>query len=125
MTHSNQNRSDGGLSYTDRQKLGLGKPDPAGIAVLPGLDTLPRIESPPLVAERYRLSLEAKRVDRKLAEIDPILKQRTGDRQVGDYLVSVSSFTVERVDTAAVKELLGPDCPLTKSVSVRLTVVPA
>lgn len=111
--------------YIGQRTTGSGKLNLAKTVGLPGLDTPMRIESPSLVAERYHLSLEGKRIDRKLAAIDPILKAKTGERQVGDYLVSVASFTVERVDVDAVKELLGENTPMKATPSVRLTVVPA
>ncbi len=93
--------------------------------VLPGTAT-PRVcETPEIVAERYEKALQIKRLERRLLEIDACLKQRTGERQVGDYLVNVSSFTTERLDGDAVKEILGDATPYKPSVSVRLTVNPA
>lgn len=104
---------------------GLATEGPVPIVVLPGTATPRLTETPEIVAERYELSLKVKRLERRLAEIDAVLKQSTGERQVGDFLVNVSSFTVERLDGDAVKEILGEATPYKPSVSVRLTVVPA
>jgi len=103
----------------------LVKPSPALNAVLLGQATLGASETPEVVAERYELNLQKKRLERRLEEIDSILKLRTGERQVGAFLVNVSSYNVERVDSDAVKEILGEATPIKTSVSVRLTVVPA
>lgn len=102
------------------EQNGLAKP-----VVLLGVDTHGVSETPEIVAERYRLNLEKQRLERRLGEIDAVLKVRTGERQVGKFWVKVSSFTVERLDSESAKEILGQDAPMTKSVSVRLSVVPA
>jgi len=94
-------------------------------AVLPGMGTPRLTESAEIVAERYELSLKLKRLERRLADIDAVLKARTGERQVGAYLVKVSSFTVERLDGDAVRQILGDATPTMQTVSTRLTVVPA
>lgn len=97
----------------------------APTVVLPGTATPRLSETPELVAERYEKALQVKRLERRLAEIDVVLKKRTGERQVGDFMVNVSSFTTERLDAEDVKEILGDGTPYKASVSVRLSVVPA
>lgn len=109
-----------GPAYT-----GLATEGPAPTVVLPGTATPRLTETPELVKERYEKALQVKRLERRLADIDECLKRQTGERQVGEFLVNVSSFTTERLDGDAVKEILGDATPYKPSVSVRLTVVPA
>lgn len=90
-----------------------------------GADTHPISETPEIVAERYALSLQMKRLERRLKEIDDCLKVRTGERQVGNFWVKVSSFNVDRLDAEAVKEILGDATPIKATPTVRLSVVPA
>ena len=78
-----------------------------------------------LAQEYYELTLARKRAERRLEEIGEELKKRTGERQAGPFLVTVSSFTTERVDGEACKALLGAKTPMKSSASVRLTVVVA
>lgn len=111
--------------HTALANIGLATEGPAPIVVLPGTATPRLTETPEIVAERYDKAMQVKRLERRLKEIDEMLKLSTGERQVGEFLVNVSSFTVDRIDTDAVKEILGEATPYKPSVSVRLTVVPA
>lgn len=109
-----------GPAYT-----GLATEGAAPIVVLPGMATLPLSETPEIVAERYQLSLKVKRLERRLGEIDAVLKLSTGERQVGDFWVNVNSSNQERVDLEAVQDILGDAVPKKQVPVVRLTVVPA
>lgn len=110
---------------TAQRSIGLETGSPAPTVDLLGTDTQAYSETPETVAERYRLQLEKKRIERKLDAIDEVLKKRTGERQVGAFWVNVTSSTRETVDTEAVREILGDATPIKSSVAVRLTVVPA
>lgn len=110
---------------TGQQTTGLALSGHAWTADLLGKDTHKVSETPEIVQERYLLSLDLKRIERRMGEIDACLKVRTGERQVGNFWVKVSSFTVERLDSDMVKEIMGDAAPMKASVSVRLSVVPA
>lgn len=76
-------------------------------------------------AEYYDLNLQRRRIERRLEELGDSLKANTGERLAGKFLVNVASFTVERIDSDAVKAILGAKTPMKSSPTVRLTVVPA